>query len=216
MPPQRDRHGIGCAVMMEAARILKAIGVESRARFASRWSGEEQGLLDPGLRRGALREPEAGVREVPVSTSIPARPYPRRQRLRPPPPRHPGERLRRSRTSASWGPPRQEPPKQERTAPRSTRPGCRASACYRIRSSPARYLAHQSRHLRANHRGGREEVGDRDCRGRVSPGDARRDAAAVQRGRHAASAGGAARNWHRTVKEREMAEERRGTDPGTR
>jgi carboxypeptidase Q len=39
-------NAIGCAVMMEAARILKAIGVKSRRTIrVALWSGEEQGLL---------------------------------------------------------------------------------------------------------------------------------------------------------------------------
>ena len=39
-------NAIGCAVMMEAARILKAIGVQPRRSIrVALWSGEEQGLL---------------------------------------------------------------------------------------------------------------------------------------------------------------------------
>ena len=39
-------NGIGCAVMMEAARILKAIGVKPRRTVrVALWGGEEQGLL---------------------------------------------------------------------------------------------------------------------------------------------------------------------------
>ncbi len=39
-------NGIGCAVMMEAARILKAVGVKPRRTVrVALWSGEEQGLL---------------------------------------------------------------------------------------------------------------------------------------------------------------------------
>ena len=39
-------NGTGCAVMMEAARILKAIGVKPRRTIrVALWSGEEQGLL---------------------------------------------------------------------------------------------------------------------------------------------------------------------------
>jgi hypothetical protein len=39
-------NAIGCAVMMEAARILKAIGVQPRRTIRlALWSGEEQGLL---------------------------------------------------------------------------------------------------------------------------------------------------------------------------
>lgn len=39
-------NGIGCAVMMEAARIIKAIGVKPRRTIrVALWAGEEQGLL---------------------------------------------------------------------------------------------------------------------------------------------------------------------------
>ena len=39
-------NAVGCAVMMEAARILKAIGVQPRRTIrVALWSGEEQGLL---------------------------------------------------------------------------------------------------------------------------------------------------------------------------
>ena len=39
-------NAVGCAVMMEAARILKAIGVRPRRTIrVALWSGEEQGLL---------------------------------------------------------------------------------------------------------------------------------------------------------------------------
>jgi hypothetical protein len=39
-------NAIGCAVMMEAARILKAVGVQPRRTIrVALWSGEEQGLL---------------------------------------------------------------------------------------------------------------------------------------------------------------------------
>ncbi len=39
-------NGVGCAVMMEAARIIKAIGVKPKRTIrVALWSGEEQGLL---------------------------------------------------------------------------------------------------------------------------------------------------------------------------
>lgn len=39
-------NAIGCAMMMEAARIIKALGVKSRRTIrVALWSGEEQGLL---------------------------------------------------------------------------------------------------------------------------------------------------------------------------
>ena len=39
-------NAIGCAIMMEAARILKTIGVKPRRTIrVALWSGEEEGLL---------------------------------------------------------------------------------------------------------------------------------------------------------------------------
>ncbi len=39
-------NAIGCAIMMEAARILKTLGVKPRRTIrVALWSGEEQGLL---------------------------------------------------------------------------------------------------------------------------------------------------------------------------
>ena len=39
-------NAIGCAIMMEAARILKLIGVKPRRTIrVALWSGEEEGLL---------------------------------------------------------------------------------------------------------------------------------------------------------------------------
>jgi Zn-dependent M28 family amino/carboxypeptidase len=39
-------NGIGCAVMMEAARIIKALGIQPRRTIrVALWGGEEQGLL---------------------------------------------------------------------------------------------------------------------------------------------------------------------------
>ena len=102
-------NAIGCAVMMEAARILKAIGVQAAAddpRRAVERRGAGAARLE-GLREGALRhrrEPEAGVREVRrlLQRRFRHRPHPRRQRLRPARGRAPfcGRPSRRSRTSA--------------------------------------------------------------------------------------------------------------------
>ena len=61
-------NAIGCAVMMEAARILKAIGVQPRRTIrVALWSGEEQGLLGSlayvkALRH--LRSAKARIREA--------------------------------------------------------------------------------------------------------------------------------------------------------
>ena len=57
-------NAIGCAVMMEAARILKAIGVKPRRTIrVALWSGEEQGLLGSQAyvkqHFGSFEEPKA-------------------------------------------------------------------------------------------------------------------------------------------------------------
>ena len=62
-------NAIGCAIMMEAARILKTIGVQPRRTIrVALWSGEEEGLLGSLAyvkeHFGIGREPEAGVRQV--------------------------------------------------------------------------------------------------------------------------------------------------------
>ncbi len=51
-------NAIGCAVMMEAARILKALGIEPRRTIrVALWSGEEQGPSRvESLCRGAFRK----------------------------------------------------------------------------------------------------------------------------------------------------------------
>ena len=60
-------NAIGCAVMMEAARILKAIGVQPRRTIrVALWSGEEQGLLGSQAyvkeHFGTFESAEAGIR----------------------------------------------------------------------------------------------------------------------------------------------------------
>ena len=82
-------NAIGCAVMMEAARILKAIGVQAapddpRGAVERRRAGpaRHQGLCEGALRH--LREPEAGIREVRrlLQRRFRHRPHPRRERVR--------------------------------------------------------------------------------------------------------------------------------------
>jgi carboxypeptidase Q len=58
-------NAIGCAIMMEAARILKALGVQPRRTIrVALWSGEEQGLLGSQAyvkeHFGSFEEPKAG------------------------------------------------------------------------------------------------------------------------------------------------------------
>ena len=58
-------NAIGCAIMMEAARILKTLGVKPRRTIrVALWSGEEQGLLGSQAyvkeHFGSFEEPKAG------------------------------------------------------------------------------------------------------------------------------------------------------------
>ena len=58
-------NAIGCAIMMEAARILKTLGVKPRRTIrVALWSGEEQGLLGSQAyvkqHFGTVEEPKAG------------------------------------------------------------------------------------------------------------------------------------------------------------
>ncbi len=62
-------NAVGCAVMMEAARILRAIGVRPRRTIrVALWSGEEQGLLGSQAyiqqHFGTFENPKAGVRQA--------------------------------------------------------------------------------------------------------------------------------------------------------
>ena len=102
-------NAIGCAVMMEAARILKALGVKPRRTIrVALWSGEEQGLLGSKAyvkeHFGTVRESQAGVCDVRrlLQRRFRHGPHPRRQRVRPA--RQPRtccvRRSRRSKTSA--------------------------------------------------------------------------------------------------------------------
>ena len=82
-------NAIGCAVMMEAARILKAIGVQPRRTIrVALWSGEEQGLLGSQAyvkeHFGIVRGAEARVLQARRlhEHRLGHRPRPRRQRLR--------------------------------------------------------------------------------------------------------------------------------------
>ena len=142
-------NAIGCAVMMEAVRILQAIGVKPRRTIrVALWGGEEQGLLgSQAYVEGALRhvrEPEAGVREVRrlLQHRLRHRPRARHDRVRPAGGRGVAARgaCARSRTSACWA---RWPTSSRRPGgtdtPRSTRRACPASASARI---PIEYNTH--------------------------------------------------------------------------
>ena len=93
-------NAVGCAVMMEAARILRAIGVQPRRTIrVALWSGEEQGLLGVAgaisqQHFGTLREPEGRVRQA---DGVPE-PRPRHRAVRAA--RSSSARTRRPRSSA--------------------------------------------------------------------------------------------------------------------
>ena len=138
-------NAIGCAVMMEAARILQgdrrqAAPHDSRRALGRRRAGPA-GI--EGLRRAALRhgrESEAGVREVQRLLQRRRRhgPHPRRIDLRTARSRATScaSTSGSSRTSASTARPRRPAARPAApTARRSTRRVCRASASARIRSN---------------------------------------------------------------------------------
>ena len=183
-------NAIGCAVMMEAARILKAIGVQPRRTIrVALWSGEEQGLLgSQAYVKEHFGSFEAQKPEYAEARRLPEhrlrhRPRARRRRVRPA--RRPRRIVREllkpfedigvmgasaSSSRATGG--TDSHVVQQRRPPR-----------HRLQPGPDRvqqpHVAHQPRHLRAHHRAGREAVGDDDRVGRLSPRDARRDAAAL-------------------------------------
>ena len=108
-------NAIGCAVMMEAARILQAIGVKPRRTIrVALWGGEEQGLLGSK----AYVEEHFGTFENPKPEFAQVRRLFQRGLRHRPDPRQPASSVRRkrprscarsssrSRTSASWARPR--------------------------------------------------------------------------------------------------------------
>ena len=141
-------NAIGCAIMMEAARILKAIGVQPRRTIrVALWSGEEEGLLGSqayvkehfgsaenpkpefakfdgylNIDTGTGRARGASVFGPPEAARI------LREALAP------FEDLGVGGASATTQPQRSAAP----TARRSTTPACRASASRRIRSNTTR------------------------------------------------------------------------------
>ena len=185
-------NAIGCTVMMEAIRILQAVGVKPRRTIRlALWSGEEQGLLGSQAyvkeHFGTFENPKpeyanfAGYFNIDSGTG-------------------------RARGMTVFGPPEAATILRQALAPfadqgvggatrtRSRTPRRLGSHVVQ-RSGPARHrrrtgsdrvqlahLAHQPRHLRAHHRKRRAGVGDGDCVGGVSPGDARREAAALDEG----------------------------------
>ena len=182
-------NGIGSAVMMEAARILKAIGVKPRRTIrVALWSGEEQGLLGSKAyvkaHFGTAEEPKpeydnlAGYINIDTGTG----------RIRGLTVFGPGEAatvLRKavapfsdlgvagaitSKSRRTGG--------TDHTSFNAAGPAWHRDAA-RSDGIPVAHLAHQSRHLRAHRRRRCEGAGRRDCRRRLRTGDARREAAPV-------------------------------------
>ena len=140
-------NAIGCAVMMEAARILTALGVKPRRTIrVALWSGEEQGLLGSQAyvkeHFGTFEDPKPEFAKFAGYFNIDDghRPGARPDGVRPA-----GRRDRASRGDrAVQGPRRarrdQHPQPRSgrlRLQHHSTSPGCPASASSRIRSSTA-------------------------------------------------------------------------------
>ena len=185
-------NAIGCAVMMEAARILKAIGVKPRRTIrVALWSGEEQGLLGS---KAYVKE-HFGTAEAPKAEFEKFNGY-----------FNVDSGTGRIRSASIFGPPaagggaargvRAVRGLRRARRRRDAQPAQRRHRQHVVqRSGPARHrprpgsdrvselhLAHQPRHLRAHRRRRREALGDGDRGGGVSRGDARRDAAALHEG----------------------------------
>jgi hypothetical protein len=183
-------NAIGCATMMEAMRLLKAIGVKPRrtVRLAL-WTGEEHGLLGSQayIRQhfGPFEEPQA--RLLCAVCILESRHWhgsdSRGQRFRS------AGRSRRAAFDAravcrsrSGGRRREQSPVARRYRQHDVQR--RRTPRYQLRSGSDSirrgHASHKPRHLRT-HRGRRCPcIRGRDCRGRVRACDARRPAAAVR------------------------------------
>ena len=196
-------NAIGSSIMMEAARILKAVGVTPRRTIrVALWSGEEQGLLGSkayvaqhfgtaeapkpefaGVQRLHQHRQRHGTRSRPVGV----RPASRRRRAPPGGRAAGGSRHRRRDREqvAQAGRHRQHVVQRRGTSRHQQRAGPD-----RI---PVLHMAHEPRHLRARDRRRCAEGGDRGGDDGVCAGDAGR-AAPPLHGRRDAEAGGA---WRR-------------------
>jgi hypothetical protein len=161
-------NAVGCAIMMEAARILKTLGVKPRRTIrVALWSGEEQGLLGSQAyvkkHFGSFENPTRVTKNSAViSTSIRERDARADDGFR-----TAGSRDRFARSGRAvrrFGRCRRDQFAQPRTRrfrshlvqPSRTARHRRAARPDRIRHA---HLAHESRHLRANCRRRREKIG---------------------------------------------------------
>ena len=191
-------NAIGCATMLEAIRILQAIGVKPRRTIrVALWSGEEQGLLGSQAyvkeHFGTFESPKpeyanfAGYFNIDSGTG-------------------------RARGMTVFGPPEAAAILRGATKPfadngffgatttTSRRRGGSDHTSFNeaglpgigVQQDPIEYqtahLAHEPGHLRAHHRGRCAAVRHGDCRSGVPPGDARRAAAATAEGQDAGAA----------------------------
>ena len=141
-------NAIGCAVMMEAARILKALGVQPRRTIrVALWSGEEEGLLGSlayvEQHFGTVENPKPEFAKFDAYLNVDTRHRQgtRRRRLRSARGgRHPAQCAGAVQGSRRGGRHRRRPAARPAapTARRSTTPACPASASARIRSTTAR------------------------------------------------------------------------------
>ena len=205
-------NAIGCAIMMEAARILKALGVQPRRTIRiALWSGEEEGLL------GSLAYVKAhfGSAEDPLPEFSKFNGY-----------LNIDTGTGRLRGASVFGPPEGgEDPGASILAPfkdlkiggasaereprhrrhRQHVVQQRRPAGHRLQPGPHRvqqpHAPHQSRHLRARDRAGRARRRRRRRRDAVSAGDAGAAAAPLRPGqdaaRHRRSAAAAATEYGR-------------------
>ena len=183
-------NAIGCATMMEVARIFKALNVRPRRTVrVALWSGEEQGLLGSqayvSQHFGTAESPKPEFSRLAAYLNM-------------------DTGTGRVRGATVFGPPAAATVVREALAPlsRSRRRGrhrdqqpesgrhrqhvlqSRRAAGHRLHagSHPVRAVhpSHQPRHLRAHHRRRREGGGHGDCRRGVRTGHARRPAAAIR------------------------------------
>ena len=185
-------NAIGVAVMMEAARILKALGLKPRRTIrVALWGGEEQGLLGSK----AYVAKHFGTAEAPTPEFATFGGY-----------LNVDSGTGRIRGATVFGPAEAGRILREIFAPfedlgivgatvtKSRRTGGTDSTSFNAAGLPgiglmqdpieyqSLHVAHQPRHLRAHRRGRREEERGDDCVGALPPGDARRAAAALHDG----------------------------------
>ena len=201
-------NAIGCAQMMEAARILKALGVQPRRTIrVALWSGEEEGLLGSlayvDKHFGTVENPKPEFATLDAYLNV-------------------DTGTGRIRGAGIFGPAEAATILRDALAPfkdlgvagasasssRATG-GTDSTSFNHAPASPGigfgtgldrlqpAHPPHEPRYLRTHHRGRREGERHRHRRNAVSAGDARRHGAAVQQGQDAGAASGTRRTLGR-------------------